>query len=387
MRTLIFLIAAVFVATTGAMIPADAGARSSSLGSSVANATDTLSLSRPSVKRYDASGWIKGTLAPARAGVSVELIRGGTVLAQTQTLSNGGFGFDLHFVSPGPYLARSGPVKSTPMTARIRPSITASLRGDRLVGQQLQLQARIRPATAGKLRLIVQRGHRRVLSRYVASGKPFALTLSKAARYVAWVEVSPNVGYTEIARKFRFGASAPALHLSSYGPAVRLLDNELIAHHFALLHADSSFGVDTLEAVYALQKFAGLSRSGRMSAAAWLALGRSALPRPRLRGTYIDVDKTKQVLYVVRDSTVILIVPVSTGATGNTPVGLFHVYSKIPGGAVMYYSNYFTGGFAIHGYVDVPPYPASHGCVRVPMWIAPHLYGLISLGERVYIHY
>ena len=35
---------------------------------------------------------------------------------------------------------------------------------------------------------------------------------------------------------------------------------------------------------------------------------------------------------------------------------------------------YFLRGFAIHGYPSVPPYPASHGCVRVPMWIAQQLY-------------
>jgi len=72
---------------------------------------------------------------------------------------------------------------------------------------------------------------------------------------------------------------------------------------------------------------------------------------------------------------VTLIVPVSTGATGNTPDRDLPRLQQGPGGAVMYYSNYFIGGFAIHGYVDVPPYPASHGCVRVPMWIATHLYG------------
>jgi lipoprotein-anchoring transpeptidase ErfK/SrfK len=82
-----------------------------------------------------------------------------------------------------------------------------------------------------------------------------------------------------------------------------------------------------------------------------------------------------------------LIVPVSTGATGNTPIGLFHVYSKVPGGAVMYYSNYFIGAFAIHGYVNVPPYPASHGCVRVPMWLAIRLYDLIPIYSRVLIRY
>lgn len=353
----------------------------------VANSGDVLSLSPPGVTTFGATSWIDGTLAPARAGVSVDLIRAGTVVAQAQTAANGSFAFNLRFVSPGPYQARSGSVLSTPVNARIRPILTTSIRGDRVVGQPLRLRAHLRPAAAGKIRLIVVRGHYRPLSRFVAVGKPFTFALSKAARHAVWVEVEPNPGYTQIARKIRVRITAPALHIGSHGRAVRLLESALIAHHFALLHADSSFGADTLEAVYALQKFSGLSRSGRMSAAAWLALGRSEPPRPRLHGSYIEVDKTKQVLYVVRGSKVVLIVPVSTGATGNTPIGIFHVYSKVPGGAVMYYSNYFTGAFAIHGYVDVPPYPASHGCVRVPMWIATHLYGQISLGMRVYIHY
>ena len=353
----------------------------------VANSGDALSLSPPEVATFGATGWIDGTLAPARAGVSVDLIRAGTVVAQAQTVANGSFAFKLRFVSPGPYQARSGSVSSATVSARIRPLLTTSVHGDRVVGQPLRLRAHLQPAAAGKLRLIVIRGHHRSLSRFVAAGKPFTFALSRAARHAVWVEVEPNAGYTQIARKIRVRITAPALSIGSHGRAVRVLESTLIAHHFALLHADSSFGADTLEAVYALQKFSGLSRSGRMSAAAWLALGRSKPPRPRLHGSYIEVDKTKQVLYVVRDSKVTLIVPVSTGATGNTPTGIFHVYSKVPGGAVMYYSNYFIGGFAIHGYVDVPPYPASHGCVRVPMWIATHLYGLIPTGMRVYIHY
>ena len=387
MRAPLSFVAAIFVATAGTSIPAQASARSDWLSGSVATASDTLSLSRPGVTPYMKACSIGGAIAPARAGVDIDLVRGRAVVARTQTASDGGFSFKLRLVSPGPYVARSGPVESAPVRARIRPIVTTSLSGNRLVGQPLQLRARLRPAVAGKLRLKVVRGHHRVRNRFIATGKPFTLALSRAARYVAWVGVRPNAGYTQVARKFRLRVSAPPLYIGSRGRAVRLLESELIAHRFALLHADSAFGDDTLEAVYALQKIAGLSRSGRMSAAAWVALGSFEPPRPRLRGTYIEVDKTKQVLYVVRASKVTLVLPVSTGATGNTPIGIFHVYSKVPGGAVMYYSNYFTGAFAIHGYVDVPPYPASHGCVRVPMWIATRLYSLISLSSRVYIHY
>lgn len=380
MRTPLFFLSVVVAAAVAVIAPAP-------ITAAVAGAGDTLSLAQPSVTSFGATGSIGGALAPARAGVSVDLVRAGAVVGQAQTAADGGFRFNLRLASPGPYVARSGAVVSTPVSARIRPILTVSLRGDQVVGQPLLLRARLQPAAAGKLRLIVVRGHARPLSRFVAVGKPFTFALSKAARHAVWVEVAPNTGYTQVARKFRVRMTAPPLHLGSRGRAVHLLESALITHRFALLHADSAFGADTLEAVYALQKFSGLSRSGRMSAAAWLALGRSEPPRPRLHGSYIEVDKTRQVLYVVRNSKVTLIVPVSTGATGNTPIGIFHVYSKVPGGAVMYYSNYFTGAFAIHGYVDVPPYPASHGCVRVPMWIATHLYGLISLGMRVYIHY
>jgi N-acetylmuramoyl-L-alanine amidase len=382
MRSPLSFLAIVLVAAVAAIAPASAtGAVAAAVPS------DSLSLAQPGVTTFGATGAISGTLTPARAGVSIDLVSADSVIAQAATAADGSFSFNLRLTNPGPYMARSGSVVSSPVSARIRPILTVSLRGDRLVGQPLRLRARLRPAAAGKLRLIVVRGHKRVLRRFVPTGKPFDFALARAAKHTLWVELEPNDGYTQIASKFHVALTAPPLHLGSHGHAVRLLENALIAHHFALLHADSAFGADTLEAVYALQKFSGLSRSGRMSEAAWAALGRSTPPRPRLHGTYVEVDKTKQVLYVVRDSKVTLIVPVSTGATGNTPVGLFRVYSRVPGGAVMYYSSYFTGAFAIHGYVDVPPYPASHGCVRVPMWLATHLYGLIRLGMRVYIHY
>ena len=94
-------------------------------------------------------------------------------------------------------------------------------------------------------------------------------------------------------------------------------------------------------------------------------------------------------LFLVRDGQVSLIVPVSTGATGNTPVGLWHVYSRVPGynAEQMYYSSFFVGAFAIHGYHSVPPYPASHGCVRIPMWLAHGLYSRWGLGTTVYVYY
>jgi lipoprotein-anchoring transpeptidase ErfK/SrfK len=122
------------------------------------------------------------------------------------------------------------------------------------------------------------------------------------------------------------------------------------------------------------------------------ATGQAPLP---LRGppSRLEVNKGRQVLYVVRKSRVALIVPISTaGLAGTfTPVGRFSVYRKVSGFdpsplGTLYDPLYFTGGYAIHGNPSVPPYPASHGCVRVPMWVAPNLFATTPYGETVYVY-
>ena len=50
-------------------------------------------------------------------------------------------------------------------------------------------------------------------------------------------------------------------------------------------------------------------------------------------------------------------------------------------------SNYFITGYAIHGYADVPTYPASHGCLRVPVPEALSIYSWLQLGTPVDVYY
>ena len=69
--------------------------------------------------------------------------------------------------------------------------------------------------------------------------------------------------------------------------------------------------------------------------------------------------------------------------------GKFTFYSKTPGfnSHGMYYSNYFVGGYAIHGYADVPPYAASHGCIRIPIPSAKAVYAWVDLGDTIYVYH
>ena len=54
---------------------------------------------------------------------------------------------------------------------------------------------------------------------------------------------------------------------------------------------------------------------------------------------------------------------------------------------ILWYPMYFLRGFAVHGFPEVPTHPASRGCIRVPMWIAPRLYAQYSHGQLVRIYW
>jgi lipoprotein-anchoring transpeptidase ErfK/SrfK len=94
----------------------------------------------------------------------------------------------------------------------------------------------------------------------------------------------------------------------------------------------------------------------------------------------------------VRNGTVTGTLHVSTGATGNTPVGRWDVLWKAPsthtwlGPAILYRTMTFHGGFAIHGFSPVPAYPASHGCVREPIWAANWTYEQTPVGTAVDVY-
>jgi lipoprotein-anchoring transpeptidase ErfK/SrfK len=51
----------------------------------------------------------------------------------------------------------------------------------------------------------------------------------------------------------------------------------------------------------------------------------------------------------------------------------------------MPYASYFRGGIAMHQSPDVPSYPASHGCVRLPSSEAQRVYAFADVGTRVVV--
>ncbi len=107
-------------------------------------------------------------------------------------------------------------------------------------------------------------------------------------------------------------------------------------------------------------------------------------------GKHAEVSISKQVLVLAARGKPVQTYHVSTGKSSTpTVTGHFNFYLRQPGynAEGMYYSTYFHGGYAVHGYASVPPtYPASHGCVRVPIPDAHHIYNSVSLGEDIFVY-
>jgi Putative peptidoglycan binding domain/L,D-transpeptidase catalytic domain len=175
---------------------------------------------------------------------------------------------------------------------------------------------------------------------------------------------------------------APFLQLGSSGPAVQALQRRLLSLGYWLVAADGTFDDSTEQAVYAFQKAAGARRDGIVGPQTEAALDRGVVPQPRpVPGYAIEVNLESELVMFVTNSKLDWVVNTSTGggytycvsgscAIADTPVGQFSIYSEVDGTVVdalgeLWRPKYFDGGFALHGDSYVPPFPVSHGCVRV----------------------
>jgi PKD repeat protein len=341
----------------------------------------TLRLGAPRSADHGDAASLAGSLRPALRGQLVRIYRGTTYVTSARTRADGTFRARVLLRSPGPYHARWGTVRSAPRTVVLRPRLAVSLPSVAPVGGAAALRPRLHPVGAGKLKVRVLRG------RTVVRRKPGPLPTAAPGALRVEVSSAPRPGWAAVRRTLTVRVVHPTLSSGARGPSVLALERRLAELSYALPRVDALYGHDTVEAVLAFQKVHGLPRTGRVEPWLWRRLARATVPRARNGGDYIEVSKSKQVLFVVRDGRVAKAVHVSTGATGNTPLGTWQVYRKVPGWDwVLWYPLYFLRGFAIHGYPSVPAYPASHGCVRVPMWIASRIYGEHDHGTTVRIY-
>ena len=105
------------------------------------------------------------------------------------------------------------------------------------------------------------------------------------------------------------------------------------------------------------------------------------------------VSIPQQIAYVYRGGTLIGVTTVSTGRPGHTtPTGRFPIlekrrehYSNLYNNAPMPFMQRLTwDGIALHA-GHIPGRPASHGCVRLPLEFARHLFSVTRVGATVHI--
>jgi hypothetical protein len=348
----------------------------------------SLSLTARRVVSFGQRVTFRGRVVPALGGERLVLERDGRAVATGRVRSGGRYAVGVSPRSPGSYVVRVGELVSGRVAVTVRPRIAVSLQGSRVTGRPFVVRATLRPAAAGSLRVDVRRPGARRLARGGRSQVALRIPTRRQGEYRVRIEVTPAAGWARASAALSVPVHVPRLRPGSRGPSVRELERRLAGLGYALRTVDGHYGSDTAEAVLAFQKVQGLPWTGRVTARVWRALEGAATPRARFaRGNHIEVDKRRQLLFVIRAGRVVLVSHVSTGATGNTPVGRWRVYRKVTGWDwVLWYPMYFLRGFAIHGYPSVPAYPASHGCVRVPMWLAPRLYEQNSHGAVIYVY-
>ena len=356
----------------------------------------TLTASSTSVT-FGESVTFTAAVVPPVAGSAVSILdASGSILASGATVADGTFTANVQPHANLVVHATSSAVDSASVSVGVRPIVTLASSPIRLF-DDVTIRGTFKPARQGsavtvelqhrgdvvatKRPVMDARGRFRTTFRVPQAGSYRArATLDAPDLLPGRASTSPSI------------TPLPDLASGAHGVFVGLLERRLVELHYHLVGVDQAFDYRTADAVMAFRKVQGMARTTSVDAATWRALGSPKLfvPRNHDHGFHIEVDQTRQVLATVRDGKVEAVFHVSTGKP-STPThdGSFRVSSKLVGFSPkgLYYPSFFDGERAIHGWTDVPNYAASHGCVRVPYWIAQWIFALDPVGTPVIIYH
>jgi hypothetical protein len=302
---------------------------------------------------------------------------------------------------------RATPAAKGPAPTKKRARLSLHLKGDRhhaiTVGRKARAVGYLRPFVAGQhVRVkLVRNGHvvlernpiaRRAGNDDAARYSFHTRELRKPGRYrLLAVHLGNAKQRRAAARSPRFHIRYPDLDPGDRNSRVRIF-NRLLAKRGYLTSNGKTYSAKTNLAVMAFRKVNGMSRSTKASSSIFRKLaaggGSFQLKHPGA-GRHVEVDISDQVMALADNGEAQYTVPISSGASATPTIrGHYRFYSREPGfnSLGMYYSVYFKGGYAIHGYHSVPPYPASHGCVRNPLPQSVFIYNWVQLGMSIYVY-
>jgi hypothetical protein len=271
-----------------------------------------------------------------------------------------------------------------------------------LAGKSFRVRGDVVPYVAGQH--VVVRYYRdgkkfrakRAAVRPGASGKAghFKVSLSTNVSGRVTVRVTKEATDTQVALKAppqRIMVLPAHVTPGATGNAVRIMQRQLKALGY-VPGKRGTYDARTGRAVLAFRKVTGLSRTSSADHAFFRRManggGQFKIRYPG-HGKHVEADLSRQVIALIDNGRVQRIYPTSSGKPSTpTVLGHYRFYSKTPGfnSHQMYFSNYFIGGYAIHGYFDVPTYNASHGCLRIPNADAYAVYQWVKIGDRIDVY-
>jgi hypothetical protein len=200
----------------------------------------------------------------------------------------------------------------------------------------------------------------------------------------------------------------PEMALDDSGAHVAVLQEALAARGLYRGPIDGVYGWETAYGAMALKKVMGAERTWEFRTADSFLLADYALPplpeRPD-EPERLEVDIGRQVMFRFEAGEVVDVIPVSTGGSyaywsprnqavvgAGTPRGDFTLFNFAAGwhcdpltGWCIYNPWSFTPYYAMHGYLSVPEYPASHGCIRVTTWDSDYLMNQLFVGIPIHV--
>jgi len=261
--------------------------------------------------------------------------------------------------------------------------------------QRVVLRGIVTPAVAGEVVAlrVIRRGKvsKRIRRAVAADGRfEFRFKVGNPGRLRLVVRHAASVSQAafrapakriEVVR-WRAGQGASGVH-------VLLLQRALLRLGFAT-PVTGRFDARTANAVSAFRRTNGMGGVGYASSSIYaMALrGQGAFRLRHSRpGKHVEFDWSRQVLVLAQGGRPYRVYHTSSGAPATPTVfGTYRFYLKTPGTNAkgMVHSSYFIRGYAIHGYASVPNYPASHGCLRVPIPNAASIFKWIDIGDTIY---
>jgi hypothetical protein len=217
------------------------------------------------------------------------------------------------------------------------------------------------------------------------------LVVRKAGKFAASAKhaASAALKADETVRK-SWKVSFPSLHRGQCGKVVKGFRNALSKLGYEPA-GGRCFNAKMSRGVLAFRKVNNMSRNehagSQIVRRVFAGRGGYHVRHPHA-GEHVEASLGKQVIVFADGDEVEAIYPISSGKPSTPTVrGHFHFYSTQPGynSEGMYYSFYFIGGYAIHGYYSVPTYPASHGCLRTFIADQPEIFHRISYGEDIFV--